>query len=113
MAILRKLPTLNRTRSWWIVSNFSCLFYGMQDEYRNHLFIECPFSKELWGQILQNCGISRQVQGWNTEMQWAICRIKGKALISVVLRVVWSAYLYYLRLERNARMHGNVAKSVT
>lgn len=84
MAILWRLPTLDRMRSWGITLNTNCLLCGAHEESHSHLFFECPFSKDLWTHVFQNCGISRQVLGWNEELNWAISRIKEKALLSVV-----------------------------
>ena len=44
---------------------------------------------------------------------WAKERFKGKALISVILRLAWSAYIYHLWRERIAGfMEGSIARFI-
>ena len=46
-------------------------------------------------------------------MEWALGRIKGKALISLILRIAWKAYIYIYHVwrERNRRIHGHSSAS--
>ena len=37
-------------------------------------------------------------------MKWASKRLKGKALISILLRVAWNAFVYHIWRERNYRI---------
>ena len=53
--------------------------------------------------ILQQCGLGRDVLGWSYELKWAIQKLKGKALISIVLKVGWNAFIYHVWRERNNR----------
>ena len=46
----------------------------------------------------------RDVSCWNYELKWACQRLKGKALISTLLRIGWSAYIYHMWKERNNRL---------
>ena len=45
------------------------------------------------------------------ELEWAIQGIKGKALISIVLRIVWKAFIYFVWRERNRRLHNGLAEN--
>ena len=38
------------------------------------------------------------------ELKWAIQKLKGKALISIVLKVGWNAFIYHVWRERNNRL---------
>ena len=62
------------------------------------------------GSILQFCGLNKKVLNWSGELEWAIKKLKGKALISIVLRLAWRAIIYYIWRERNRRMHDNTAE---
>ena len=37
--------------------------------------------------------------------------IKGKALISIVLRMAWKAFIYNIWCERNKRLHNGMAET--
>lgn len=39
------------------------------------------------------------------EIEWAIKNIKGKSLLSLILRAAWNAYIYHIWRERNGRVH--------
>lgn len=87
---------MDRMRSWGIALNSDCLLCGAHEESYSHLFFECLFVKDILVHVLQNCRVLRRILGWNAELSWAISKIKGKALLSVVLKVAWSAYIYHL-----------------
>ena len=48
--------------------------------------------------------IGRFIDGWTEELVWAVQRLKGKALISQLLRVGWTAFIYQIWRERNSRV---------
>lgn len=49
-------------------------------KHQNHLFFSCVFAKQIWKQVLQACGIQRQVDDCKDEFNWAIQRLKGGLL---------------------------------
>ncbi|KAE8665579.1 hypothetical protein F3Y22_tig00112540pilonHSYRG00052 [Hibiscus syriacus] len=58
---------------------------------QDHLFFGCNFAKDLWGATLTLCGLYRGVRGWDSELTWVICCLKGKSLIVRILRLAWQA----------------------
>ncbi|XVF58421.1 hypothetical protein PTKIN_Ptkin07bG0065600 [Pterospermum kingtungense] len=64
----------------------------------------------VWQKVLICCGLQRPVQSWELEFQWAVSRFKGKSLLFKILKCAWCAYLYFILLERNNRLHGCGAK---
>ena len=87
MAILNRLPTKDRLISWGLTIDGDCKLCQIEPKTRDHLFFGCSFSRGIWRTILQLCGLKRRVGSWTEELDWAIQRFKGKALISVVLRL--------------------------
>ena len=57
---------------------------------------------------MQLCGLNRRIVSWNEELEWATKKIKGKALLSIVLRLAWKASIYHIWRERNRRMHDSI-----
>lgn len=53
--------------------------------------------------VLRLCSLSRQPLSWIWELRWASAKLKGKALISIILRLAWSAFIYWIWRERNYR----------
>ena len=105
MAILDRLPTMDRLLSWGLATDGNCKLCQIEPENRDHLFFGCSFSRGIWRTILQLCGLNRRMVSWTEELDWAMQKFKGKALISVVLRLAWRAFIYHVWRERNRRMH--------
>ena len=80
----------------------NCVFCNEQ-ETRNHLFFECQFSQGIWS-IMRRCGLNRRILSWENEVKWAVERLKGKALISTLLKIAWTAFIYNVWRERNGRV---------
>ncbi|XVF78836.1 hypothetical protein PTKIN_Ptkin14bG0169200 [Pterospermum kingtungense] len=106
LVFLGKLPTKDRLRGWGLQVSKVCKLCGKYQETRDHLFFDCDFSKEVWQLVLDACSISRRVSCWTSELQWMIQKVRGKALISGLLRSAWCAYMYFIWQERNGREHG-------
>ncbi|XVF79274.1 hypothetical protein PTKIN_Ptkin14bG0208400 [Pterospermum kingtungense] len=111
MAILNRLPTMDRLKKWGIAVDDVCCLCKEYVESRNHVFFECHFSKNIWFLILRLCGIQREVGSWDDELRWAVSKFKGKTLISVVLKCAWCAFINSIWRERNNRLHRKEALS--
>lgn len=40
---------------------------------------------------------------WQLEFNWMCSRLKGKSLITVILKLAWNAFIYAIWRERNPR----------
>ncbi|XP_039049072.1 uncharacterized protein LOC120190009 [Hibiscus syriacus] len=93
MTMLNRQPTRVRLVQMGLtIETDKCLLYGIVAETRDHLFFECIFAKELWGSILELCGIYRGVSSWDGELAWATRLFKGKSLIVKVLKLAWTGH---------------------
>ena len=113
MALLNRLPTLDRLAAWGLVVSGTCRLCQETMETRDHLFFRCRYSKEVWKAVLQLCGLQRAVQDWNTKMNWAVKKLKGRSLISIILTVAWRAFVYLIWKERNQRMYNQRAETIS
>ena len=111
MAILNKLPTKDRLISWGIEVNGVCCLCQMVQETKDHTFFGCCFSRSIWDRILLLYEQSRQIGNWNEELQWATQHLKGRKLVSVVLRIAWRGCIYHVWREKNRRMYGNATET--
>ena len=107
MAILNRLPTMDRLQAWGLEVTGICVLCKQGIESRDHLFFSCTFSKQIWKGILTLCGLRRAAHGWEEELKWAYKNLKGKSLLSIVLRSAWSAYIYFIWKERNGRLYNS------
>lgn len=112
MAILNRLPTGDRMFKWGAAEQCICCFCQQEVESRDHLFFGCSVSRCPLQQVLFSRGLSRIARGWLCELSWAEKKLKGKALVSVVLRVAWNVYIHNIRKERNNKRHGKAPQSM-
>ena len=105
MAILNRLPTMDRLQTWGMDVAGTCVLCKQAMENRNHLFFGCSFSRKIWKGVLQLCGLRREVCDWEEELTWAYQKFKGASLLSTILRSAWSACVYFLWKERNCRLY--------
>ena len=54
-------------------------------------------------------GLNRRMMCWEQELEQAGKRLKGKALISVLLRAAWNVHIYHIWKERNNRIFAQKA----
>ncbi|XVF52553.1 hypothetical protein PTKIN_Ptkin05aG0027800 [Pterospermum kingtungense] len=110
MAVHDRLPTLVRLASWNIPVGTLCTLCTQCDEDRDHLFFGCDYSKQVWSRVLYWCNLNRTVMSWFDELDWAMKKLRGKALLSSLMRLAWRAYIYYIWRERNLRLYQEIAK---
>ncbi|KAL4363570.1 hypothetical protein GQ457_04G002800 [Hibiscus cannabinus] len=59
------------------------------------------------------CNISRVALPWKQEFQWAVQGLKDKSLLTVILKLTWNAFIYFMWKEKNARVFCNVASHIS
>ncbi|KAJ8759651.1 hypothetical protein K2173_009298 [Erythroxylum novogranatense] len=110
LALLNRLPTKDRLQSWGLVSEVTCVTCSDGSESRDHLFMGCSYAHIIWKELLLACGISRSPTDWLSEFTWLIRYGKGTTLRSVLLRLSWNSFIYWIWRERNARLFCNAFK---
>ncbi|XP_039031707.1 uncharacterized protein LOC120166517 [Hibiscus syriacus] len=111
MTFLDRLPTKNRLQHMRIANDELCVLCKEARETRNHLFIECPPADSLWKAILLLSGLKRPSLTWDNMITWACNSWKGESLLTTVLKIAWSALIYSLWEERNARLFKGNSRS--
>lgn len=71
-------------------------------------FFNVHIQKNIWKTVLMGCGIQRKIGNWEQQLNWAVKKMKAKAMLSIVLRLAWSTFLYHVWSERNCRVHKQV-----
>ena len=65
----------------------------------------------IWIKALHLYGLNRTVNSWSEVLMWVFKKLKGKALISIMLRIAWKASIYHICRERNNRLYGQIPES--
>ncbi|KAE8729811.1 Vacuolar protein sorting-associated protein 32-like protein 1 [Hibiscus syriacus] len=103
-AILDRLPTRDRLIRMGIASESLCILCNEDHESRNHLFVDCIYATSLWNSIMNISSMRDTHRSWDSRLQWAAQTWKGKSLLSTVMRITWTAFIYFIWEERNRRI---------
>ncbi|XP_060200662.1 uncharacterized protein LOC132628929 [Lycium barbarum] len=112
MAIQNRLATTDRLAHWGIQVDPICKLctIGATENHR-HLFFECSYSKFIWQTLLHWMEIQRPIGDWNTEVQWMAKRVNNKNPKWTILGFVFTATVYHVWRERNARRFQQTSRS--
>ncbi|KAF6153956.1 hypothetical protein GIB67_023733, partial [Kingdonia uniflora] len=84
-----------------------CSFCDSEEENRDHLYFNCPFTKLIWSKVISSLGYSRTITGWDEETQWIIRKAIVDPSRGKILKIAFSDIVYHVWLERNARQFKN------
>lgn len=86
----------------------SCCSFCNGSESHDHLFFNCPFTSQVWAQILSLINVSWPTRSW---MSWIdhMSTIKGKSIKTLITKLVFITSVYHIWIERNLRKFQNVA----
>lgn len=96
LVLKQRLPTKDRLLKWGIISTDSCCFCNSATESLEHLFFSCPFTNEIWRNILLATGIQRAPLSWRREISWFCRRTKGKSKLCRARRLSLAVTVYQI-----------------
>nr|GEV38763.1 reverse transcriptase domain, reverse transcriptase zinc-binding domain protein [Tanacetum cinerariifolium] len=81
-----------------------CLMCDLVPDSHDHLFFECVFSSHVWSKVHVLCGME-SIPPRLIDVTTFITPIsKGKMVVSILSRLVFTATSYYIWMERNRRL---------
>lgn len=103
VALLDRLPVRDRLVRWRVEVSDRCLFCSQGIETRDHLFLSCAYSREVWRVVVRRLG-ARPITGhWDAFMCWI--NDVGPPPIILLRYLVSQATIYLIWRERNSRLH--------
>ncbi|XP_038993415.1 uncharacterized protein LOC120117178 [Hibiscus syriacus] len=112
MVMLDRLTTKDILGRFGIVTDNLCGLCGASQETRNHLFLECSYSCEVWRSIMNFYGLHYQLPScWDDAIRWMVLNFKGKSLLIYILKLAWTSFVYFIWEERNHRCFRGVTRS--
>lgn len=103
---LNRLPTKQRMFSWGIISSSLCTFCSLDCESRDHLFITCSYSSEIWLSVLERIDPNRSLfLSWSELLSWL--RVSSLTAPSILRKLVAQATIYHLWKQRNNVIHNH------
>ena len=84
--------------------NKTCVLCKNADENVEHLFMQCHFSRRMWGRVLSLIEQQSNVpMTWEQFLQWCIQYGKGKSSTTQMFKIILTEGIYELWMERNSR----------
>lgn len=111
--VLDRSPTKDRMRRWGLQVSQTCLLCNSGEETRNHLFMDCPFSYDLWSQIARRCDFL-PLADWTATLDQMKSLPSQKPLKhqKILTLWAWQSTIYWMWNERNRRLHSNSFRSI-
>lgn len=110
VAHLDRLPTRSRLVDWGMNISSSCCLCNRDNETRDHMFLRCEISEEIWGYVLRRLGYShRGFLTWSALSEWL--GIRDKVVSITLKRVVTQVTISHIWTERNKRLHDGISQS--
>ncbi|XP_059627183.1 uncharacterized protein LOC132269977 [Cornus florida] len=85
----------------------ACYLCLANNESLDHLFFQCEYSKEIWSFIQHTIGLYIQPSSWSDLILWCSAHWSSKGFL--VHKLLLSAAVYFLWLERNNRAFRNAS----
>ncbi|XP_024004020.1 uncharacterized protein LOC112081493 [Eutrema salsugineum] len=109
VANLDRLPVKARLAGWGLNVDPKCTFCSLHHESRDHLFLQCDFSMQVWQQVLNRLGLPHDTfDTWNSMMEWLLARSSNRQA-TMLKRLSVQTVIFYLWKERNNRIHNDTS----
>jgi hypothetical protein len=106
LALQNRLATGDRLVTFGILHASVCSFCS-DAETHDHLFFNCPFTKQVWDTVSLKSQLSWQPQPLASLVS-LISIYKGKGLNSTLVKLSFTVTLYHIWIERNLRKFQNL-----
>lgn len=104
VAHLDRLPVRHRLVTWGIPVPETCLLCNQCTETRDHLFLQCEYSKAIWDKLFIRLGTPQlRINDWSAFINW-LQNAMGNCLFTIK-HLSAQATIYLLWKERNSRLH--------
>lgn len=111
LVCLDRLSIRSRLRSWGVVDDSTCVLCEVYNKTREHLFLNCPYSQNVWRMgFLRLCSPYIGFGNWNVFERWlkrGFPNAEGKNTRLLMVQEI----VYDLLKERNARIFKKKAQS--
>ncbi|GJZ32205.1 DUF4219 domain-containing protein [Tanacetum coccineum] len=111
LVIRNRLKTHDQMSQWDVgcdidLNQLWCSLCKTQPDSHAHLFLECPYSSQVWFDVLNRAEIQFASDKWSDIMAWLLPISKRNYVEIIVVRLILVAVSYFIWQERNNRVHG-------
>ena len=102
-----RLPTRARLASWGLAIPVVCPFCHAAPETRDHLFLSCQYSFDVWSFIFTRCsGPHGRLADWNELLSWIRAACSKRSLL--LRKLASQAVVFHIWKQRNKLVHNNI-----
>ena len=98
-----RLPTRSRLASWGLQVPSTCTFCSTMEETRDHLFLCCSFSREVWNLTISRLAPISRFGSWAELLSWI--RQSSTTAPSILRKLAAQSTIYNLWRQRNNIIH--------
>ncbi|KAG7552757.1 Reverse transcriptase domain [Arabidopsis thaliana x Arabidopsis arenosa] len=107
---LDRLPVRSRLAAWGINTPTTCCTCNREIETRDHLFLHCDYSSQIWSIVLSRLGQPRlNFTDWSDLIVWLSSSSGSQSL--TLKRLTVQVTIFSIWKERNNRLHNMVSTS--
>ncbi|XP_060195330.1 uncharacterized protein LOC132624590 [Lycium barbarum] len=107
-----KLLITDRLEKWGIEVEPKCCLCQTYDESREHLFVQCDYSRALWNKVLQSMRMQPYPPAnWEQHQQWLINMTKGRSMKTQAIKMLCTEVIHAIWTERNMRIFEKQSRS--
>lgn len=112
LQLQRRLLTADRLLKWSVNIDPKCTLCNLMSETRDHLFVECDITKNIWGRLMQWLKLDSPIVQCLTDLhQWILHKTKGKTQLASVVKFVYTEFIYAVWMKRNTRVFEKTEKT--
>lgn len=107
-ALWGKLPTQSLLRRYGILNVSQCVFCWNHTKDLENLLFLCPFSTNIWIQMLKQKKAShKKARSLGAEAEWILKGFRRMLVLKTILKLAFNATIYNLWLAQNQRRFGD------
>ncbi|PWA80038.1 hypothetical protein CTI12_AA080440 [Artemisia annua] len=110
-AINKRLNTQDKVAVWIKVDLLKCPLCSSVMDNHDHLFFDCDFSVKVWNHFKRLMRFEDAPNNLFSVIDILSSRTMGKSIWNIIQRLVLSAVVYHLWIERNNRIFQNKSRS--
>lgn len=96
-------------RRWGLDVPAICVLCSANNETRQHLFFECPFSTSIWDFFMNRANL-HPPPAFDATLRW-LDKPSPNRHVVLIIRLIYQASMYSIWKERNARIHSAIPRS--
>ncbi|XP_013624085.1 PREDICTED: uncharacterized protein LOC106330073 [Brassica oleracea var. oleracea] len=102
------LPTRSRLATWGMAITTDCPFCSRSIETRDHLFLRCEYSLDVWREVFIRCHPPVSTfTDWSELLSWI--RAVGPAKLKLMRKLATQTVIFHLWKQRNNLIHNQIS----